>query len=189
MKLFRRALVRDSAIIFAVWLCVCMVIAGMMVPASAKVRSQAKPAEATPPVSSSLPILVVHEFAVAPDIAWPYTPNQVRVQLIASLKMKVGDKFNIVSEAPPGTGHDYVLQGEVAKWKAGNQAVRSFVGYGAGRETATIHYWVTDPSGEKVFDHTDTIRASYFSGVSSVGELAHPLADKVAIRLKEAKLH
>jgi hypothetical protein len=58
------------------------------------------------------------------------------------------------------------------------------------RETAKIHYWLTDASGKKVFDHTDTIRAAFWGNgyADSVGQLAQPFADKIADRLAEAKL-
>jgi hypothetical protein len=188
MKNFRNALVSScvSRVVFSI--SALLLLAMTSIPIMASSHEKTKAADPSSVVNADLPILVVRSFAVAPDIAWPYTAAQVKAQMIASLKMKVGNKFNVVPEAPPGSGHDYVLQGEVTKWNAGNQAVHSFVGYGAGRESAAIHYWVTDPKGEKIFEHKDVIRESYFSGVSSVGELAHPLADKVAIRLRDAKI-
>jgi hypothetical protein len=40
------------------------------------------------------------------------------------------------------------------------------VGMGSGRETAEIHYWLTDEKGEKVFDNKDTIRAEFWGNAS-----------------------
>ena len=56
------------------------------------------------------------------------------------------------------------------------------VGMGTGRETAVIHYWLTDKTGKKVFEHTDTIRAAFWGNAyaGSVGQLAQPFADKIA---------
>jgi hypothetical protein len=61
---------------------------------------------------------------------------------------------------------------------------------GSGREAAKIHYWLTDASGKRIFDHTDTIRTAFLGNAyaSSVGQLAQPFADKIAERLKAAKL-
>src|SRR5712664_3027301 len=77
-----------------------------------------------------------------------------------------------------------------AEWHPGNRAKRWVVGMGSGRETAKIHYWLTDASGKKVFDHTDTNRAAFWGNgyADSVGQLAQPFADKIADRLAEAKL-
>ncbi len=65
------------------------------------------------------------------------------------------------------------------------------LGMGSGRETAKIHYWLTEvATGKKVFEHTDTIRQAFWGNAytSSVGQLAQPFADKIALRLKDAKL-
>jgi hypothetical protein len=64
------------------------------------------------------------------------------------------------------------------------------VGAGTGRETAKIRFWVTDAGGKKVFEHQDTIRAEFWGNeyADSVGQLAHPFADKIAGRLAEVKL-
>jgi hypothetical protein len=68
--------------------------------------------------------------------------------------------------------------------------MRMLVGYGTGRESADIHYWLTDDTNEKVVEYHDTIRAEYFGNqyANSVGELAHPFGDKLANRLSGAKL-
>ncbi len=141
-------------------------------------------------VAQSKPILVVHVFTVAKNVAWPYDMNQLQAQTVAQLKLKYGQNVDVVTEAPKGAGRVYTLDGEVLKWHPGNRATRLIVGLGSGREMAKIHYWLSDQSGEKVFDHTDTIRQSVWGGgyVGSVGQLAQPFADKIAKRLSEAKV-
>ncbi|HVA18214.1 MAG TPA: DUF4410 domain-containing protein [Candidatus Dormibacteraeota bacterium] len=136
------------------------------------------------------PTVVVNVFTAANDIAWPYDMKQLQLQTVAELKIKEGQHLDVVSEAPGGAAQTYILNGEVLEWRAGNRAQRLMVGLGSGRETAKIHYWLTDQSGKKVFDHTDTIRQSVWGGgyVGSVGHLAQPFADKIATRLKDAKL-
>ncbi len=135
------------------------------------------------------PTLVVQPFTVASSVAWPYDMHQLQLETAAELKLKDGDHFEVVTDPPSAPGHVYKLQGEVLTWRPGNRATRMFVGMGSGRETAQIHYWLTDENGGKVFDHTDTIRAEFWGNAyaGSVGQLAHPFADKIATRLREAK--
>jgi hypothetical protein len=143
-------------------------------------------------IGQSKPTLVVNVFFVASGVSCPYDMNQLKLATIGELIQKDGQHFFVVPE-PPSQGEGgvvYTLGGEVLEWHPGNRAKRLLVGMGSGRETAKIHYWLIDISGKKVFDHTDTIRQS-FSGnpyAGSVGQLAQPFADKIAERLKAAKL-
>jgi hypothetical protein len=134
--------------------------------------------------------IVVHAFAAVPGQPWPYDMKQMAAQTVAELQRKDGKRFDVVTEAPAGQAKAYTLDGEVTEWHPGNRAKRLVVGMGSGRETAKIHYWLTDSSGKKVFEHTDTIRAAFWGNeyANSVGQLAQPFADKIADRLAEAKL-
>ena len=134
--------------------------------------------------------IVVHAFTATPGQPWPYDMKQMAAQTVAELQRKDGKRFDVVLEAPASQAKTYTLDGEVAEWHPGNRAKRLVVGMGSGRETAKIHYWLTDASGKKVFEHTDTIRAAFWGNgyADSVGQLAQPFADKIADRLAEAKL-
>ena len=134
--------------------------------------------------------LLVDTFTAGSSMAWPYDMKLLQTETVAELKAKDGQKFNIGAEAAAERTSFYRLQGEVTEWHPGNRAKRMLVGLGSGRETATIHYWLVTETGKKVFDHTDTIRAEFWGNAyaGSVGELAHPFADKIAKRLSEAKL-
>jgi hypothetical protein len=138
------------------------------------------------------PSLVVNLFTLADGVNWPYDFKQLQVQTITELKIKDGPQFEVVTEAPKETsGKIYTLDGEVLAWHPGNRAERMMVGYGSGRETAKIHYWLTDAAtGKKVFEHIDVIRQAFWGNAyaNSVGQLAQPFADKIAVRLREAKL-
>jgi Domain of unknown function (DUF4410) len=142
-------------------------------------------------VGQSKPTLVVNTFAVSSGVAWPYDMNQLKLETVGELIEKDGQHFFVLPEPPSdGKGEVYTLGGEILEWHSGNRAKRLLVGMGSGRETAKIHYWLTDIQGMRVFDHTDTIRQT-FSGnayAGSVGQLARPFADKIAERLKSAKL-
>lgn len=134
--------------------------------------------------------IVVHTFTATPGQPWPYDMKQMAAQTVAELQRKDGKRFDVALEAPASQAKTYTLDGEVAEWHPGNRAKRLVVGMGSGRETAKIHYWLTDASGKKVFEHTDTIRAAFWGNgyADSVGQLAQPFADKIADRLAEAKL-
>src|SRR5215467_8694111 len=137
------------------------------------------------------PVIVVHAFTMAGGRTWPYAMKQMQTEAVAELQAKYGKQFDIVTQAPTEThGKIYTLDGEVTGWRPGNRAERTMVGWGSGRESADIHFWVTDESGEKKIDTHDTIRAE-LAGVqyqNSVGELAHPFASKIVHRVGEAKL-
>jgi hypothetical protein len=139
----------------------------------------------------SKPTIIVDTFVMANGVVWPYDMNQIKLATLAELIKKDGQSFFVLAEPlKDAKVAVYTLGGEVLEWHAGNRAKRMFVGMGSGRETAKIHYWLTDISGKRVFDHTDKIRQA-FSGnayAGSVGQLTQPFADKVAERLKEAKL-
>ncbi len=145
---------------------------------------------ATAAQAQEKPALVVHVFTVASGVQFPYDMKQLQAQTIVQLKTKEGEHFNVAADPPEKETRVYMLEGEVLEWHPGNRATRLMVGMGAGRETAKIHYWLVDRTGEKVFEHTDTIRQSVWGGgyVGSVGYLAEPFADKVTKRLAESKL-
>jgi hypothetical protein len=136
-------------------------------------------------------VVIVREFSVSDRIGWPYDIKQLQSQTVAELRAKSADHLDVLvgDPATPRT-HTYTLDGEIVSWRPGNRAKRMMIGMGSGRETAGIHYWLTDEQGKKIFDHKDTIRAEFWGNAyaSSVGELAHPLASKIAARLTEAKL-
>ncbi len=142
-------------------------------------------------VGQNKPTLVVDTFVVPSGVSWPYDMNQLKVETLGELIKKDDQYFFIVPEpVKDAKGGVYTLGGEVLEWHSGNRAKRLLVGMGSGRETAKIHYWLTDISGKRVFDHTDTIRQAFAGNAyaGSVGQLAQPFADKIADRLKAAKL-
>ena len=124
--------------------------------------------------------VVVQEFKSKVD--FPYDLKQLQTQTVVELK-----KRNISTAETNGA---YSLEGEILEWHAGNRATRLIVGMGSGRETAKIHYWLTDRNGKKVFEHTDTIRQSVWGGgyAPSAGQLVQPFAVKIAERVAESKV-
>jgi|SRR5579862_6867042 len=137
------------------------------------------------------PTLVLDTFVTGAGVSWPYDMNQLKFETMGELINKDDQYFFVSPESANGArGEVYTLDGEILEWHSGNRAKRLLVGMGSGRETAKIHYWLTDKSGKRVFDHTDIIRQA-FSGngyAGSVGQLARPFADKIAERLKATKL-
>lgn len=135
-------------------------------------------------------VIVVQPFTVATGIDLPYDMKLMQTQLVAELKVELGREFTIAAESPTAPdGTIYNLAGEITGWRPGNAAKRMLVGMGSGREASDVQYRVTDSSGQKVVDQKDTVRTNFYSqGAGSSGTLAHPIAQKIAKRIKEAKL-
>jgi hypothetical protein len=107
------------------------------------------------------------------------------------MRTKLGTQFDVVTEPPlVAPEHLYTLNGEIVGWRAGNAAKRALIGFGSGRESADIHYWITDQAGKTILDKKDTVRAEFWGNAfaGSVGQLAHPFADKISNRIRDAKL-
>jgi hypothetical protein len=141
--------------------------------------------------SQGKPAMVIQVFTTASGVALPYDMKQMQTQLIAEFKVLLGNEFDIVAEAP-GTlqGTVYALDAEITDWRPGNAAKRIFIGLGSGREATDIQYRVTDGPGKSVLERKDTIRTNFFSqAAGSTGTLAHPIAQKIADRIKDAKLN
>ena len=135
-------------------------------------------------------VIVVQPFTVAAGVELPYDTKQLQPQLSADLKVQIGKEFDVVGEAPATPqGSVYTLNGEITGWRPGNAAKRIVVGLGSGREASDLHFLVADSTGQRVIDSTDTIRTNFYSqGAGSVGTLVHPIAQKIAERIKKAKL-
>jgi hypothetical protein len=140
--------------------------------------------------SQDRPVIVVNAFTTASGVELPYDLKQLQAQLVAEFKVMLGKQFAIVAEAPATPpGSVYVLDAEIVSWRPGNAAKRLLVGLGSGREAMDIQYRVTDASSKKVIERKDTIRTNFYSqGAGSTGTLAHPIAQKIAGRIKDARL-
>ncbi|MGH9384597.1 MAG: DUF4410 domain-containing protein [Vicinamibacterales bacterium] len=136
------------------------------------------------------PIILVQAFTTAPSVVLPYDMKLMQTQLVAEFKVMLGKEFDIVAEAPANPqGAMYTLEAEITGWRAGNAAKRLLIGMGSGRESSDIQYRVTDGSGKKVVERKDTVRTNFYSqAAGSTGTLAHPVAQKIAERIKDAKL-
>ena len=135
-------------------------------------------------------VIVVQPFTVAAGVELPYDMKLLQPQLVADLKVQIGKEFDVVAEPPAAPqGSVYTLDGEITGWRPGNAAKRLVIGLGSGREASDIRFRVTDSAGKNVVDSTDTIRTNFYSqGAGSVGTLVHPIAQKIAGRIKDAKL-
>ena len=142
---------------------------------------------AAPATAQSKPVLLVQTFTTAPDVTLPYDLKLLQTQLVPELKVMLGKDLEVAAEAP-ASGTVYTLNGEITRWQAGNVAKRLLVGLGSGREAMDLAYSVTDASGKKVVEKKDTIRTNFYSQTGSSGTLAHPIAQKIADRVKDARL-
>lgn len=136
------------------------------------------------------PNIVVNTFKTSPEVSWPYDMKELQRQVVAELQNKDRKKYNISSELPSSGNHYLTLEVEILEWHPGNAAKRALIGMGTGRESAKIRFSVVTPDGKKVFEHEDLIRTEFYASAyaGSVGQLAHPIADKIGGRLAEAKL-
>lgn len=136
------------------------------------------------------PTVVLGSIKTAAGVAWPYDMKQLENQLIAELQNRDGKKLNIIAQPPDVSTRYYLLECQVLEWHPGNAAKRALVGMGSGRESARISYSLSDQSGKKLFGHEDTVRAEFWGSAyaGSVGQLSHPIADKIAGRLADVKL-
>jgi hypothetical protein len=136
------------------------------------------------------PTLIVNAFTTAQGVDLPYDLKQLHGQLVAELKVMLGKEFTVTAEAPAApSGKVFTLDGEIVAWRPGNAAKRILVGMGSGREASDVAYRVTDAAGAKVVDKKDTIRTNFYSqGSGSTGTLGHPIAQKIAERIRDAKL-
>jgi hypothetical protein len=134
-------------------------------------------------------VIVVQAFTTTPGVALPYDLKQLQTQLVAEFKVLLKD-FDIVAEAPTTPQSTvYTLDAEITGWRPGNAAKRFLVGMGSGREATDVQYRVTDGSGKEVLQRKDTIRTNFYSqGAGSTGTLGHPIALKIAERIKDARL-
>jgi Domain of unknown function (DUF4410) len=176
----------------------CATLAVTLAPSSLKSQSRDFAAHAIESSSSaaaseisSRPALIVQEFSVSDKTGWPYDVKQLQSQTVAELRSRSAEHLDVLVGAPATARvHSYTLAGEIVAWRPGNRAKRMVLGMGSGRESAEIHYWLTDEQGKRVFEHKDTIRAEFWGNAyeGSVGQLAHPFASKISSRLLEAKL-
>ena len=165
-------------------------------PPSKPVTPQPPPADApqgrqVPAVSTASQgrrVIVVDAFTQAAGVELPYDVKQLQAGLAADLKVQIGKEFEIVTEAPSGR-QVYTLTGVITGWRPGNAAKRIVIGMGSGREATDLHFRVTDGSGQAFVDSKDTIRTNFYSQqAGSVGTLVHPIAQKIAERIEDAKL-
>jgi len=140
--------------------------------------------------SQGKPVIVVNAFTKAAGVELPYDMKLLQTQLLPEFKVMLGKQFDIVAEPPTAPqGTVYTLDAEITAWRPGNAAKRILVGLGSGREASDIQFRVMDGSGKQVLDRKETIRTTFFSqGAGSTGTLAHPIAQKIADRIKDAKL-
>ena len=105
---------------------------------------------ATECMGQGKPTLIIETFAVSTSVPWPYDMNQLKLETFSELLKKDSQYFVVLPE-PVQDAKDavYTLRGEVLEWHPGNRAKRLLVGMGTGRETAKIHYWLTDISGKR----------------------------------------
>jgi len=134
--------------------------------------------------------LEVAQFTIKPGVGFPQDyMTKMQADLINEISQK--HKFSLVfgtdnkpAQVPPPTLR---LEGEVIEFKAGSQAMRYFVGFGAGMTKVVAHVKFIDPTTNTVVyeDNVDGKVAIGLLGGSSPGAtrgLAKEVASKAAKR-------
>ena len=98
----------------------------------------------------------------------------------------LGKEFNVEAEAPASAPTSvYTLDCEITGWRPGNAAKRIVVGLGSGREASDVRYRVSDGSARRSSNVRTPWPTNYYSqGAGSIGTLVHPIAQKIAERIR-----
>jgi hypothetical protein len=125
------------------------------------------------------PLIVLNAFTVAADSALPYDMKLLQTSTVAELKARFIKEFVDFAAESSGkaSGKTYKVDGVFSNWKGGSTAKRILVGFGSGRESVDLHFWITDEAGKKLVDRKEKIKAQFLGSAyqGNVGELVHPL--------------
>jgi Domain of unknown function (DUF4410) len=122
-------------------------------------------------------------------------PETVRGAVIQTLKDDATFKSILNEEDAKDAQTDYVLEGTLVNFEAGNAAKRLMVGFGSGRSHATFDFVLKEAStGQVVWQKSIKQTASFwFNGTTSSAaeraELPDGLAKKLLEELKKSRAH
>ncbi|MGH9482108.1 MAG: hypothetical protein ACRD1L_08430 [Terriglobales bacterium] len=143
--------------------------------------------------AAKTPTLVVQQFSAKPGVDWPYDFALLQKETIAKLQDKLKQKAEVVATAP-AAGAVYSLQGEVVRMYQRNDLDNHSGGISSNNDVITVHYWLADASGKKLFDKTSTYSSpstgSYSDAVfGTSGPMAKDLESDLAGRVAGAKIY
>ncbi|MGH9392750.1 MAG: hypothetical protein ACRD1E_01160 [Terriglobales bacterium] len=139
------------------------------------------------------PVIVVAPFTARAGIDWPYDFQLLQKQTVAKLREKLKDKAEVTADAP-AEGGSYTLGGEIVRMHQVNNLDAHAGGTSSNNEIISVHYWLNDAAGHKVFDKT----ATYTSGATgsysdaqwgTAGPMARDLVSDLASRVGGAKIY
>jgi len=137
-------------------------------------------------------VLVVKPFTLDSDAAFPYDLKQLQISVHAEIKTRFAkDAVDVVMESPASArGKVYTVEGQFSNWKGGSTAKRILVGFGSGREGVDFSFFVIDETGKKIIEREVRIKAPFIGSAyqGNVGQLAHPVADKIGDKVKDARI-
>ncbi len=144
---------------------------------------------------SGTPTIVVDQFTAKTGVDWPYDFKLLQTEMVEKIKKKAGDKAMIVAAAAP-TASDkiYKLDGEITRMFQRNDLDGHSGGVSSNTDVVSVHYWLTDPSGKKVFDTSSTYdtlaTASYSDAVfGTSGPMARDLESDIVGKINGAKIY
>lgn len=143
---------------------------------------------------SVTPTIVVDQFTAKTGVDWPYDFKLLQTEMVDKIKKKAGDKAMVAAAAPAGSDKIYKLDGEITRMFQRNDLDGHSGGVSSNTEVVSVHYWLTDPSGKKVFDKSSTYdtasTASYSDALfGTSGPMARDLESDVAGKINGAKIY
>lgn len=141
---------------------------------------------------SALPVLVIHPFTAKQGVDWPYDFGMLQKATIKKVQDKMQQRAQVVAAAPAaGAAPAYTLDGQIVRMFQRNNLSATAGGLASNDEIISVHYWLTDASGRKLFDKTSTYTTPSTGSFSDAeigtpGPMAGDLESDIAGRIKSA---
>lgn len=140
------------------------------------------------------PTIVVNLFTSKAGLDWPYDFSLLQSQTVKKIESKLKDKATVVTAAPTGAAKVYTVNGEIERMFQQNNLDGHAGGVESNDEIISVHYWLTDASGKKIFDKTRTysepsVGSFSEAQVGTAGPMAKDLESDIAGNLNGAKIY
>jgi len=140
------------------------------------------------------PTIVVDQFTAKTGVDWPYDFKLLQTELVNKIKKKAGDKAMVGANAPAGSTEIYKLDGEITRMFQQNDLDGHSGGVSSNTEVISVHYWLTDGNGKKVFDKSSTYNtpstASYSDALfCTSGPMARDLESDIVGKINGSKIY
>lgn len=142
---------------------------------------------------TALPVIVIHPFTAKKGIDWPYDFGKLQKATVTKVQDKVKQRAQVVAAAPAsGAAPVYTLDGQIVRMFQRNNLDNTSGGVASNDDIITVHYWLTNAQGRKLFDKTTTYTSPSTGSYSDAlfgtpGPMAGDLESDIANHIKDAK--